>query len=368
MKPRSWLPWAVLVAGLAAIGLVAGRPGSGGPPLSPRSNGPTGTRALVEAVRSLGGDIRSQREPPGPTDSVALVLLDDMDDATRDALGAWVDAGGRLVVADPGSPLNPAPPVALAQGGTSSSELLRGCDLAALKPVQQVDVPGALLLEVPDQATGCFPGGLRSWLVVARRGQGTVVSLGGAGAFTNAHLGRADNALLAVGLLAPGPGERAVVVEPSAPGGGRKGLGELVSPGVKLGLVQIALAFGVYALFRARRLGAPVVERQPVQLAGSGLVTAVGQLMHRGRRRAWAASVLREDLRRVARTRLGVPAGTSPEVLAEVLAERSGRSDPARRQALEEALTGAPPSDEADLLVLARTLDEVRREVSGHGG
>ena len=368
MRTRSWLPWALLAAGLAAIGLAAGRPGSGGPPLSPHSNGPTGTRALVETVRAVGGDIRAQRGAPGADDTVALLLLDDLDDATRDALAAWVEAGGRLIVTDPRSPLNPAPPVALAEPGSSSTELLRGCDVSALVPVQRVDVPGAVLLEVPAEATGCFPGGIRSWMVVASRGRGVVVSLGGAGAFTNAHLGRADNALLAVGLLAPRSGDQAVVVEPPAPGAGRKGLGELVSAGVKLGLLQLGLAFAIYALSRARRLGGPVVERQRVQLAGSGLVTAVGQLMHRGRRRVWAASVLREDLRRLARTRLGVPAGTPPDVLAEVLAERSGGADPARREVLEEALAGPPPAGEAALVTLARTLDEVRREVTGPGG
>ena len=368
MRPRSWLPWALLVGGLAAIGLVAGRPGGGGPPLSPHSNGATGTRALVETVRAVGGDIRAERGVPRPEDTVALLLLDDLDDATRDAVTGWVEAGGRLVVADPRSPLNQAPAVALAEPGSTSTELLRGCDVAALAAVQRVDVPGALLLEVPAEATGCFPGGLRSWMVIAPQGRGVVVSLGGAGAFTNAHLGRADNALLAVGLLTPRPGDRAVVVEPPAPGAGRKGLGELVSPGVKLGLLQLALAFAVYALFRARRLGRPVVETQPVQLAGSGLVTAVGQLMHRGRRRAWAASVLRDDLRRVARTRLGVPPGTPPAVLADVLAERSSSTDPVRRQALEEALDGPPPAGEAALVSLARALDDARREVTGSGG
>ena len=66
-------------------------------------------------------------------------------------------------------------------------------------------------------------------------------------------------------------------------GGGERTLVDLVSAGVTRALAQLALAFAVYALWRARRLGRPVAEPQPVAVAGSELVAAVGNLLDRTR-------------------------------------------------------------------------------------
>ncbi|MGH9188463.1 MAG: DUF4350 domain-containing protein [Acidimicrobiales bacterium] len=363
MKARSLAPWLLLVAGLAAVGFLAGPPTSDGPPLDPRSAGPAGTKALIESLRALDANVDVRAGLPGPEDRTALVLADDLDDAGRRALGDWVEAGGTLVLADPSSALNPAPPAGAAGFGSFEPQLLAGCDVPAVRGVERVDVPGALLLEVPPGATGCFPGGDKSWMVVVPRGRGEIVVLGGAGSLVNAYLGRADNGVLAVNLLAPTIGGRTVVVQPPAPGEGRKGLSELVAPGVKLALVQLAIAFGVVAAVRGRRLGYPVPEPKVVPLAGSELVSAVGNLLQRSRGRDQAAVLLRDDLRRTVGQRLGLPPGTSPEVMAEVVAARTGL-DAAE---VERALAGQPPASEDALVSLAHSTEAVHREVTGHG-
>src|SRR5204862_2373591 len=111
----------------------------------------------------------------------------------------------------------------------------------------------------PPGATGCFSRNGGSWLVVRPMGRGDIVAIGGYAPFRNDRLAKADNDLLAVALLAPGPRARVTVLY-----GGRKGLFQLVDRRVKLGLLQLAIAFALVALWRARRLGRPVLEPQPV--------------------------------------------------------------------------------------------------------
>ena len=71
------------------------------------------------------------------------------------------------------------------------------------------------------------------------------------------------------------------------------------------------------ALWRARRLGRPVAEPVPVELAGSELTAAVGDLMARGHRREAAAAGLRDGVRRA----LGRAGAAEPQAL-EPLTDR----------------------------------------------
>jgi hypothetical protein len=122
------------------------------------------------------------------------------------------------------------------------------------------------------------------------------------------------------------------------------------------------VAFVIYALWRARRLGRPVAEPQPVAVAGSELVAATGNLLDRTESTAYAGELLRADLRRFLADHLGLPADSAPYVLATVAAERS-RADPA---ALHRALGPEPVTDDAGLVTLAHTIDRIREEVLAH--
>ena len=190
---------------------------------------------------------------------------------------AWVEAGGTLVVTDVSSPLSPVATRSVAVAFLDP-QLTRDCAVPALRQVLRVDAPDAILQEVPEGATGCFRlGEEEAWLVVAPIGEGTIVSIGGAGFLVNRALDDADNGLLAVTLLAPTRSERVVVLRPPAPGEGETGLLDLVDRRVKLAVLQLVVAFLVLVLWRSRRLGRPVLEPQPVPLAGSELVVAVGR-------------------------------------------------------------------------------------------
>jgi Domain of unknown function (DUF4350) len=358
---RRALPWVAVLAGLVLIVWFGGRRPDQGVPLDPASPGPLGTKALVEVLGAVGARVEVTGELPagGAGGTTALLLGDDLDAGRRDRLRGWVRAGGTLVVADPGSPVTGLEPLGGTAVGPLAAELERRCGLPALRDAARVAAPGGVVFEVPAGSVGCYPRGKGSWLVAQPLGAGTVVRLGGASALVNQQLGKADNAVLAASLLAPAAGTRVTVLAPPPPGGGSRGLADLVAPRVKLAMVQLLVAFVVLALWRARRLGRPVVEPQPVQLPGSELVVAVGTLLQRARGRGQAAGLLADDLRRTLAERLGLPASAPPEQVADAAAARTG----VPRERVLAALTAAP-RDEAGLVALAHAVDRVRREVT----
>lgn len=363
MNVRSAGPWLLLALGVVLLGLVASNGRTEGDPLDPRSTEPLGARGLVLLLEEQGAEVRLAGGTP-PERAVAVLLQDRLNQAETDDLEAWVGAGGTLVVADPLSSLAPA------IGGSSTGifdvepndadELVPACPLQAVASVGRIDAAGAAPFRVPENAVGCFPVSGGHYLVARAVGDGAIVALGGAGPFVNRHLDEADNAVLAVGLMAPRSGASVVFVQPSVVGAGQESLTDLVSRRVKDGLWQLLVAFALFALWRARRLGRPVVEPQPVAIAGSELVVAVGNLLQQGRRRDSAAAMLRSELRRSLSDRLGVPLAAPPADFAAAAAARTGL-DPA---AVEAALSPVPPPTDAALVDLARAVESLRNEVA----
>jgi hypothetical protein len=246
------------------------------------------------------------------------------------------------------------------------AEIERRCDVAALAHVRRVAAPGGVVFEVPlDQGAtagtrACFPRNDGAWLLVQPLGLGSVVRLGGAGVLVNQELGEADNGLLLANLLVPAPGTAVRVLQPPLPGEGSAGLGDLIAPRVRLALWQLVVAFALLALWRARRLGRPVTEPQPVQLPGAELVLAVGNLLQRAKGRGQAAGLLTDDLRRSLAERLGPPPSAPPDLVADTVAARTGIP----RERVLRTLTMTTPRDEAELVALSQAVDTVRREVT----
>ena len=354
------LPWVALLVGLLLVAAVGGRRQDQGVPLDPASPGPLGTKALVEVLRGLDARLTVSDQPPTAATATALLLSDDLDPGRRAALLGWVRQGGTLVVADPSSTISRAEVVGSTRIGLLDADLRRRCALPALRDVGRVAASGGVVFAVPAGAGGCFPRGKGAWLVAEPLGGGTIVRLGGAGAFTNEQLGTADNALLAASLLAPSAGVAVRLLRPPLPGGGTRGLASLVAPRVKLALVQLAVAFAVLAAWRSRRLGRPVLEPQPVQIPGLELVVAVGNLLQLARGRAQAAGLLADDLRRVLAERLGLPPAAPPEQVADAAAARAG----VPRERLLQALSPVTPRDEAGLVALSQAIDAIRLEVT----
>ena len=372
---------ALLAVGVVAVALL-GVVLIGGPssdrPLDPRSHTPAGTSAVVALAEELGADVDIRvRELTDETDT-ALLLWDQLDGDEHDHLRDWVRDGGVLVVTDPVSTFSPP-------GGGWDAVLED--DPEALdddEPVEvdadECDIPpfeeqglstlsvwgGPVLYAVGGEDQSCFGDGDRAYVVAMPLGQGTVVAFGGSGSVVNRTLDEADNAPAIAGLLAPGPGTRSAVLDLDvAPlSEGDETITEVMPTWAKRMIVQLAIAFLVYALWRARRLGKPVAERHPVKVAASELVAAVGGLLERSGSPQHAADVLRAELRRDLVTRLGLPPNLPPATFAQVVAART-QLDEAQ---LTAALGPGPVNDDGDLLTVVTLIDFVRKEVFAHVG
>jgi Domain of unknown function (DUF4350) len=355
------VPWVAVALGLALVVAVAGRGPEEGNPLDPASAGPLGTKGLVEVLRELGGRVRVSADQPGAGTETALLLSDDLTPERRQGLLDWVRSGGTLVVADPSSGVTEVEQVGSTRFGLLDAEIERRCDVAALRGVGRVAAPGGVVFEVPDEGgvRACFPRNDGAWLLVQPLGEGTVVRLGGASVLVNEELGEADNGVLLASLLVPTEGTTVQVLQPPLPGGGTAGLGDLIAPRVRLALWQLLIAFVLLALWRARRLGRPVAEPQPVQLPGAELVVAVGNLLQRAKGRGQAAGLLTDDLRRSLAERLGLPPTAPADQVADTVAARTGIP----RERVLRTLTQGAPRDEAELVALSQAIDTVRREV-----
>ena len=356
------LPWVAVVLGLALVVAVAGRPGEEGNPLDPASPGPLGTKGLVEVLGELGGQVRVSADRPGTGTETALLLSDDLTTERRQEVLGWVRQGGTLVVADPSSAVTEVKPVGSTRIGLLDAELERRCAEAALADVRRVAAPSGVVFEVPDAgaARACFPRNNGAWLLIQPIGSGTVVRLGGASVLVNQELGKADNAVLLASLLVPAEGTSVQVLQPPLPGGGNAGLSDLIAPRVRLALWQLVIAFVLLALWRARRLGRPVVEPQPVQLPAAELVVAVGNLLQRAKGRGQAAGLLTDDLRRSMAERLGLPPSAPADLVADTVAARTGIP----RERVLRTLTQTAPRDETELVALSHAIDTIRQEVT----
>jgi hypothetical protein len=351
----------VLVAVLVLIALVGGRPPRQGTPFDPDGVGPSGGRALRETLEALGADVAVTDEV-GVDADVVLVLEDRLTEEQRDELRLWVDGGGLLVIADPASELTPIVVGDLGGGVDGEPGPLRPgrCTVDALADVGPVDPGFAARYEADAGSGSCFD----SFVVETAPGRGVQRSVGGAALFTNDRLGDADNAVLAVRLLDAGPGtEVAWLVRDRSVAGEEGSLWALVSPGTRAALLQVAVAALVYVVVRARRLGPPMREPQPVQLAGSELVAAVGHLMQQRRDPDAAARLLRADLRRELSRRLGLPNDAPPDLLVRIVVTRFPIDDATASRVLADHPV---QSDEA-LVALAREIESIRQEVlHGH--
>jgi hypothetical protein len=335
----------LVVAGAAIVMLFVARAQPKAAPFDPDSGGPDGARALVLLLREQGAVVDVVHAAPAAGAGGRVLVLDDrLDFSQRDELLAWVRAGGVAVVADPSSPLhggtqlpteavrNPVPTPAPDRDVQAEIDIDRGgCTIAALEPLRGVFVRDGLRFAVADDVPQCFSGGGFAFTFTRPTGSGVIVALGDNRLFTNALIRYADNGPLATALLAP---QRGAVVHilvgsgpshaPSDVGTGDQTLADLVRPGVWMALLQLGIAFVLFAVARGIRPGRPVSEPLTAPVAGSELVVATGNLMQRARHAQRAAWVLRYDTYRRICHRFDVPPTTSIADLDALAVERSG--------------------------------------------
>jgi len=215
--------------------------------------------------------------------------------------------------------------------------------------------------------TSCFRADDGSFAVEQPVGKGTLVALAGPDIWTNRLLADQDNGLLAADLLVASPGSKVAWLGVTRPdvarlGSGHATLWSLLGGRIRQMLVGLAVAMGVVAAWRARRLGRPVIEAQPVAIPGSALVAAKGRLLGGGHMTEHAAQILRADLARSLGETLHLPASSSAPTLAELASWRTGRQP----EEILDLLSGPLPASDAELVELARQIDALEQEIDRH--
>ena len=363
---------ALLLVGALSIGDDSVRP------YDPDSVTPTGTRAFVELLESFGTevDVPDTFTPSElPDDQIVILFQDATTLEQTEQLEGWIRDGGTLVVTEPFSSFAPAPDIDTGVdplGATIDQDV---CTIDALADVRQLapsveQEPSSQFwptFPVAEDAISCFGTDDDAFVVITDFGQGRVVALGTGTVFMNGALGNADNAALATSLFAPSPGGSVGILEPSAFGDGVPvgddaavgSIDRIVGAAMPFLLFQGLVAVVVLALAQGRRLGRPVAEPQPVQIAGSELVRAMGDLLQQAGSPDTAAAVLRADLRREICLRVGLPPTTPVEIIAATVDARTGLG----RDRVLAVIADHPVARERDLVELARSIDSIREEI-----
>jgi hypothetical protein len=358
-----------VLLGLTVIGVVAvvstyltaPRPG---PPMDAESTSPTGAHALVTLLRDRGVDVVvansvADVEKTARPDSLLLVA-DSYYLADDQLLKRLADVpGDRLLV----RPL-PITREALAPDiKTGSGAVLGGgepdCDLP------EATRAGSAQLQTTDSyegvherpITSCYHGAV----VRYRTGDRTITVVGTPEFIMNGGLLKQGNAALAMNLAGARP--RLIWYAPQRFEGEKAGstqISDLIPDNVKWIVWQLCIVVLLAALWRIRRLGPLVAERLPVVVRASETVEGRGRLYRSRRASDRAADALRTATLQRTLPRLGLGMNAAPPAIVAALAERCDKS----REHLQHAFFGPEPASDADLVNLARTLDDIERQVT----
>ena len=355
-----------LLGALFLLAVVAGTGKAGA--LDPDAYDPSGAHALAALLRNQGVPVTRTTDLPSTvaaTTSRTTLFLPLPRLLSDEELAALADLPGSLVVAGGGIRVLDAlglsaRPVA----SVDAQDLSPGCHLPAAQVAGRARVGGLAYKPGKDQAdaVGCYA--VNEGATLLSLPSQDAVLLGTADGLTNKRLGSEGNAALGLALL--GSGKDVVWLVPAAD---RSVLGarppaspnDLLPHWVRQAALQVAIAVGVLALWRARRLGRVVVEPLPVVVRAAETVEGRGRLYQAARARDTAGEALRSGARSRLARRLGGGSATDQAVLVALAAERTGRPS----ADVHALLYGPPPADDAALVRLADDLDALTLEVAG---
>ncbi len=363
----------LLLLALVVVGTVLGVLGATGPGgrLDPDAYSPHGARAVAELLRGKGVEVRrlDTVDAVEAADAREALLVVPVPEALAPSeLKRLSRLRASLVVVGAGDDVLELLDVpARARGDVALEQRRPACDLDIAVTAGDVDLGGPTYRGTGStRATGCYASGGDATLLDLGSRRATL--LGDGALLTNDRLADRGNAALALGLLSRQQGPVLwLVPRPGrpVPEGDAPTLRELLPNGLGLGALQLLIAVGVLALWRARRLGRVVEEPLPVVVRAAEAVEGRSRLYRAAGARGSAAEALRSGTRDRVSRRVGVPVGAERPAVVQLVAERTG-SEPAVVDAL---LYGGPPADDAALVRLAsdlRTLETtLTSEVAG---
>ncbi|MET9088758.1 DUF4350 domain-containing protein [Streptomyces sp. NPDC004237] len=364
----------LLLAG--AVGIAVIRSDSRHGDLDPRSADTYGSRAVAELLADRGVDTRvvttlADAQAAAGRDTTLLVAVPDLLTPRQQTRlrASTAGSGGRTVLVAAGSTSveRLAPGVTADPATSLKSTLTPHCDLAAARRAGSADTGGIRYTTTHLDADSCYPSQRLATLirVPAASGGGDTIVLGAPDILLNDRLDEQGNASLALQLL----GSRPHLVwylpslsDSSATGTGeQKSLFDLLPSGWLWGTLQLFIAAGLAAFWRARRLGPLVPEKLPVAIRASETVEGRSRLYRKANARDRAATALRSTTRTRLAPLVGVPVSQAhaPEALLPALSAHLHGDG----QTLHSLLFGPPPGDDEALIALTDQLDALEREV-----
>jgi hypothetical protein len=373
---RRLVLWAGVVLVLTAlVTILVGRAGSSTRPLDPDNPEGEGMQALAAVLDQQGVQVEIVRGvenlPQEPADGATVLVADTalLSADSGEQLWDYARSAASVVVLSPADNLADTLEVNVEVTDlATTTPMSPECDLALWNAGEQVSRADRRLRVdngVPRrQVTTCLPpspgfnaGGAREGYLVeisATQDRPRIVVAGLADALTNEHITADANA--ATGLRLLGASERLVWVIPTIADAGPAppvGLFDVLPAPVLPGMAVVVAALVAWSLVRGRRLGRVSTEPLPVVIRAVETTTSRGRLYQEAADRRRALASLQLAARGRLATRLGLPAGTSPERLVRRVCVVTGRpASEVRRLLLDSAV------DDDDTLV--RTAREVR--------
>ncbi|WP_313674046.1 DUF4350 domain-containing protein [Mycolicibacterium sp.] len=331
--------------------------------MDPDATSPLGGHALIALLRERGVEVVVAASVPDVERAArpdSLLLVAETEN-TRGAelLGRLAAVPGDRLVVEPTAKSRQAlaPGIRISTGGRPAVQ--PGCDLREAQRAGTVVFADASTYEQSGDVPviRCYGGALVRYTADGR----TITVVGSAGFMTNGGLPREGDAALAMNLA--GSRDRLIWYAPQQLQGDTaadKTIGELIPRQVFWVVLQLGVVVALLALWQGRRLGPLVAERLPVVVRASETVEGRARMYRSLRARGQAAAALRTAALHRLRPRLGLDAGASEVSVTAALAWRCGME----QHAVGGVLFGPPPESDNELLELARSLDDIERQVS----
>ncbi|ODR09860.1 hypothetical protein BHQ15_06140 [Mycolicibacillus koreensis] len=355
----AWVLLAVIALSVLLIaGMFATAPHPGGR-MNPDATEAQGAHALVALLRDHGvgvdvaADIDAVEAATGP--DTLLLIAETWRIHDPDLLGRLAATDGDRLLVEPTPRALAALAPELTRGHPTSGVTDPGCALPAAVRAGAVDWGRTATYRPRSDeidADICYDGALVRYDAAGH----TITVAGNADVLVNGGLLAEGNAALAMNLAGQRP--RVIWYAPQQVEGittDTRSTAELIPAAVPWVVAQLVATVVLVALWKGRRLGAPVIETLPVVVRASETVEGRGRLYRAQRARDRAAATLRTATLQRLLPRLGLDPTASAATVTATVTHRSGL-DPQQVGAL---LFGAAPATDADLLDLARALDDI---------
>jgi hypothetical protein len=336
--------------------------------LDPQDTSSAGAKALAQVLGRHGVDVRrvdNVDDAVAASSGDTLLLVTESSLLSLDGAGRLAEVPGDLLIVGEVRHLDTLARgivVSTGVGYAPSQSRQPDCALREAQSAGSAFMGGAVFAG-PAGSVGCYPYRGEPTLIRSTTGGHTVTVVGDGSFMTNLRLAEDGNAALALNLA--GAKQRLIwLVPPDDPQAGADGsqektLNDLLPRSLGPAVWQLAIAVGLVALWRGRRLGPVVAERLPVVVRAAETVEGRGRLYRARRARDRAALSLRAATLDRITSRLGLPRTAAPD---EVVTAASGRTGQDPDQ-VRSVLFGAVPADDAGLVALAGHLDTLERQV-----